>query len=273
MDNYPDHIKRILKRHKDFYALDKPDNIRRCKVDEIYLGDALLVNENLIWHSVHKYIGKPEALVKNNCVEKDDILQLGRLGFLKAMKAFDLSRGVKFSSFAVTAIVREIRCFLRDSASIIRPTRTANDLINRINRIEHELAYMPSVCDLAYLLDEDEEKITKALQVGQSVKYLDEPLRNSGASSDLYVTRMDLIEDSAGIEDEVLDKVYVDAILSTVKKKLSEKEINVLKHRIEGLNQTQTAEKEGISQMRVSRIMKKVARMLKDSDKLEGVGS
>lgn len=262
-DHYPSHIKRNLEKDKDYYSLHNMENIERCKVDEEYLGDVMIVNENLIWHSVHKYIGKPEQIARNNCVEKDDILQLGRMGFIKSIKAFDPTRGVKFSSFSVTAIVREIRCFLRDSANIIRPTRTANELIYRINRLEHELGELPSVEEIAILLDEDEDKIIKALQVGQSVRYLDEPI---GETDDQNITLLDVINNGEGIELDVVDKVYVDSVIDIVKSKLSEKEVSVLKHRISGLNQTQTAEKENISQMRVSRIMKKVAKIIKESN-------
>nr|WP_241254559.1 sigma-70 family RNA polymerase sigma factor [Brevibacillus sp. SYP-B805] len=241
--------------------MDIMDNIMRCKQDDDYLGEVLIVNENLIWHSVHKYIGKPEVIIKNNCIDKDDILQLGRFGFIKSIKAFDVSRGVKFSSFAVTAIVREIRCFLRDSASIIRLTRTANELINKINRIEQELGYLPPISDLAELLNEDKEKITRAIQIGQSVKYLDEPIKAKDPHSS-QMTLFDLIDDSEGVEQEVIDRVYVESLLSKVRHALSEKELRVLRHRIDGLNQSQTAVKENISQMSVSRIMKKVAKLL-----------
>lgn len=241
--------------------MDISENMIQAKEDPDYLGDVLLANENLIWHSVHKYIGNPDAIVKNNCIEKDDILQLGRLGFIKSVKAFDTDRGVKFSSFAVTAIVREVRCFLRDSASIIRPTRTANELITKIKWLEVEWGEHLNIEDTAILLDESEEKIIKAMQIGQPVKYLNEPI-SSVQSQEL--TFLDTMESGVGIEEDIIDRVYVDSIIDTVKEKLTEKELLVLQHRIGGYNQTQAAKRENISQMRVSRIMKKVAKLLED---------
>lgn len=268
MGKYAEHIHSNLERNKKYYSMDEIHNIERCQADEHFLGDCVVVNENLIWHSVHKYIGKPEILTKNHCVEKDDILQLGRLGFLKAVKAFDTSRGVKFSSFAVTAIVREIRCFLRDSANIIRPTRTATELIHRINRLEHDMGYLPAAHEIAMLLDEEEEKVNKALQIGKGVKYLDEPV-GADDQHPQSVTLMDTIYSAENIEEDILDKMYVDAVLESVKRKLSEQEVTVLKHRVDGFNQTQTADMEDISQMKVSRIMRKVAKMLNQSDKMQ----
>lgn len=262
MSKFPDHISDKLSLDRNYYSLDSMDNIETAKLDAEYLGDVLVVNENLIWHSIHKYCGKPETIVKNYCIEKDDIIQLGRIGFIKAIKAFDTGRGVKFSSFAVTAIVREIKCFLRDSASIIRPTRTANELIHRIGRLENDLGYLPLVEDLSLMLDEPEERITKALRVGQPVKYLDEPARNQATTGMEKASLLDFIGDSTNVENSVIDRIYADSIIDAASDKLTDKEIAVLIWRASGLNQTQTAEKENISQMRVSRIMKKVATIL-----------
>lgn len=259
MNQKPHHIVQNIKKDRDYYSLYKMENIERCKVDESYLGDVLIANEDLIWHSVHKYVGKPEVIIASNCIDKDDILQLGRLGFIKSIYAFDTTRGIKFSSFSVTAIVREIRCFLRDSGSIIRPTRTANELIHRINRIDKELGYTPPVDELATMLEVDEEKVIKAIQIGRTVKYLDEPVSNE---PDGGASMMDYVREDFSLEEDVLDTVYVDSLIAEIKDCLSDKEEKILRVRLSGLNQTQTAEREEVSQMRVNRVMRKVARVL-----------
>ena len=133
------HIQENLKKDSNYYSLYDMKNIERCKVDPDYLGEVMIANENMIWYAIHKYIGKPEVIASNYGIEKDDISQLGRMGFIKSIKAFDTNRGIKFSSFAVTAIVREIRCYLRDSANIIRLTRTAHALLNDIKKVEKDL--------------------------------------------------------------------------------------------------------------------------------------
>ena len=271
MNQIPHHITENLKRDKDYYSLYRMENIERCKVDESYLGDVLLVNEDLIWHSVHKYIGKPEVIIANNCIDKDDILQLGRLGFIKSIYAFETSRGIKFSSFSVTAIVREIRCFLRDSGSIIRPTRTANELIHKINRIDKELGYTPPIEELAEMLGSDVEKVTKAIQIGRTVKYLDEPV--TGDSDTGCVSMLDYVTEDFSLEEEVLDVVYVDSLIDEIKDCLSEKEESILRVRLSGLNQTQTAEKEDVSQMRVNRVMRKVAKIITERNIQIGLGN
>jgi RNA polymerase sigma factor (sigma-70 family) len=263
--DFPKHIKENLSKDKTYYSMYRMDNIERCKEDPAYLGDVLLVNENLIWHSVHKYIGKPETIADNNGLEKEDILQLGRMGYIKAIKAFDTTRGIKFSSFAVTAIVREIRCFLRDTANIIRLTRTAHSLLMDIRKVENDFGYMPSVEDLAMLLDEKEEKITKVLQIGQPVKSLEGKVTYPLVEKQRYVPDtclMDLLHADENVEIDVVDKVYVDSIIDSIRAKLTDTEVNVLNSQMEGNSQTQTAREYNISQMRVSRIIKKIAKLI-----------
>ena len=262
----PKHIRENLAIDKSHYSMYRMDNIERCKVDPGFLGDSLLVNENLIWHSIHKYIGKPEAIADNNNIEKEDILQLGRMGFIKAVKAFDTTRGIKFSSFAVTAIVREVRCFLRDTANMIRLTRTAHSLLLEVRKIENEFGYLPSVEDLAILLDEKPDKITKVLQIGQPVRSLEwnvptKMAENRSSATDLSL--VELLHDDVNIESDVVDMVYVDSIIDSIRSKLTDIEFNVLNSQLEGNSQTQTAREYDISQMRVSRIIKKIANLIR----------
>lgn len=252
----------------NYYSLDVKQNVLRCRTDKHFLGEVLIANENLIWHSIHKYIGNPDYLVRNTCIDKDDLLQVGRIGYIKAVHAFDTDRGVKFSSFAVVAIVREVRCFIRDHVNAIRPTRTANDLINRIKRLESDLGYLPNPTTISEMLDVDVDKIIKALQVGQTVKYLEEPVTNPQKVSGFQsTTLLDLIKDSNDVEGEVVTKVYAEGLIEWVQAALTEKERRIFQHRLNGLNQTQVAKLEDVSQMKVSRVMKKIAELIKTRQK------
>jgi RNA polymerase sigma factor (sigma-70 family) len=267
MAQFPEYIQNHLNIDRKYYSLDSMENIEKAKQDSVYLGDVMLVNEKLIWHSVHRYVGKPSQIVQSYSIDKHDIIQLGRIGFIKAIKAFDTTRGIRFSSFAVTAIVREVRCFLRDSARMIRPTRAAHDLMNKIRMIENELDYLPSAAELSDLLDTSSENVTKALTIGKQITYLDEPCRNNkqskGTESDAAM--IDLIEDSSlNVEQEVVDRVFIESMIESLKDLLNDLEREVFRLRVSGLNQTQIAEQKGISQMKVSRVMKKVSNTLRE---------
>jgi RNA polymerase sigma factor (sigma-70 family) len=263
---YPEHIQKNLDNNKNYYSLYNMDNIKRCKVDPLYLGEAMLANECLIWHSIHKYVGNPEIIAGNNGIERDDILQLGRMGFIKAIHAFDTERGIKFSSFSVTAIVREVRCYIRDSASIVRLTRTAHSLMNDIKRVESDLGYMPTVEELSYLLDEKEEKVSKVMQIGKPVKYLDEYMHFDNATQS--VSFLDLVDNTEDVEAYVTDIVYIDSVIDSIRSKISDIDVDVIKSQISGVSQTQTAKDLNISQMRVSRIIKKVANLIRNNTDL-----
>ena len=71
---------------------------------------AVLENNGLIWSVVRRYYGRG--------VEPDDLYQLGRLGLVRAVRNFDESYGVKFSTYAVPKIAGEIRRFLRDDGAV-----------------------------------------------------------------------------------------------------------------------------------------------------------
>lgn len=241
------------------YKLDNKEVILKCRSDKNFLGEAMLANEKLIWHSIHKYIGNPDYILKNSCFEKDDLLQVGRIGFIKAIKAFDYNRGVKFSSFAVVAIVREVKCYLRDYYNIIRPTRTANDLATKIKRLIESLGYQPPPEQIAEIFNISIDKVIKVLQVGQRVRYLEEPIND--------YTLMDTIEDKVDIEHEIVNQLYIENTLKTVKKLLSEDEKRILELNIGGMNQTQIAKQENISQMKVSRVMRKIICLIEENQK------
>jgi RNA polymerase sigma factor (sigma-70 family) len=251
------------------YSLYDMSVLERCKVDSDFLGEVIIANELLIFHSIHKYIGKPEIIATNNSIDKDDILQLGRMGFVKAVKAFDTTRGIKFSSFAVTTIVREVKCYIRDSVGTIRLTRAAHILRNNIRRIENNAEQPPTISELSKMLNVSEEKISKVICVGRNVKSLDEQSSNEGwFNKSLDNTEFINNTESSGsynTHNSIVDKIYVDSLVDSIKDRLSDVELSVVKSQLAGYTQTQTAKINNISQMRVSRIIKKTASLLSTS--------
>jgi len=221
--------------------------IQRCKTDKEYLEKVMLENENLIWFSIRKYIGEPIKLAVHHRIEKDDLLQLGRLALLKAIKRFDPERGVKFSSFAVTAIVREVRCFLRDKTTVIRPTRSASQLLSKIKQTICELQYTPTTKDLACLLDTTEEQIIKVMRVAGDVVY---------AEFDLPETRC--------FENEIVDRIYVREILQDIAFRMTDIEMQIVLDRLSGMTYEQLSNKYRVSENHVVAVMRKAAGVLQE---------
>ena len=265
----PEYIQSNIDKNKDYYSLYDMSNVTRCKNDPMYLGDVMIVNENLIWHCIHKYVGNPDIIAKHNHLDKSDILQLGRVGFIKAIHAFDTERGVKFSSFAATAIMREVRCYLRDSVNIMRISRNAQRILRELRNLEETLGYAPSVEEAAEELDENSNAITKALIIGQPMKYLDAPRKQTtltdgghSYSQRNYGESPYLIDDSPNPEDKALDRIYIQEVLQYLDGKLTTFEKEVLYQQLEGVTQVQIAKEHGVSHMKVSRVMNKIMSLI-----------
>jgi len=266
MCKLPEHIQENLKKDKNYYSLYNMDNIDRCKIDPDYLGDVILVNENLIWHCVHKHVGNLSIILSNAAVDTDDILQLGRLGFIKAIQKFDTTRGIKFSSFAVTAITREIKCHLRDN-KLLRLTRNAARLVTKIKHLENDLGYLPSVEEIADILGESCDNVKKALTVGKPVKYLDEPYAFTDPLDFILTNEL---EEGVGVEeyeDRLVDRLYVESLIDSIKDNLDETELNILKSQLDEHTQVKTAQDYNVSQMKVLRTLRKIKRLLKEQQK------
>ena len=260
----PKYIREMLEKDKDYYSLHNMDNILRAKEDSGYLGDVILANENLIWYSIHKYVGKPEVIARNNGIDKDDIFQLGRLGFIKAINAFDVNRKVKFSSFAAPAIMREVRCFIRDSGNIIKLSRKATSVLRGISKLKNDLGYSPSIEEASELLDVDSNKIIKALCIGQSVKYLDEPVTSSHFSINNSPEYSFEIEDTSCIpEDIVVEGMFIKDLMGFLRRNLNTLEKTILARQLQGATQAQTAHENGISIMKVGRTLRKIVDLIK----------
>lgn len=221
--------------------------VRRCNDDKGYLEQIMLKNENLIWFSIRKYIGEPVEVAAKHRIDKDDLLQLGRLAMLKCIKRFDPDRGVKFSSFTVTAIVREVRCFLRDKTSVIRPTRSASELLSRIKQTICELEYVPSTRDIAELLDVDEQRVVKAMKVAGDTVY---------AEFDMPIPKQ--------AEDDVIDSMYTQEILQDMACRMTDVEFNIVLGRLNGMSYRQLSEKYKVSKKAVVRTMRKAREVLRD---------
>lgn len=245
------------------YSLYDMENIEKAKQDPDYLGRILEKNKNLIWHSIHKYVRTSQNYLHACGMTNDDLYQVGCIGFMKAIKAFDTKRGIKFSSFAAITIAREVRHFMRSNYSVINISRGAQQLLAEIKDIEAELGYIPPVNVLAELLNVSEKRVTQVLKVSGFIKSLDEV-----NSFDMEYS--EFVESDEKVDMNVEDKIYIDRLLECVKDKLNDTEIKVLKLQLSGNNQSDTAKDLGVSNMKVSRIVQKIREILKDTEFSKG---
>ena len=116
----------------------------------------------------------------------DDMFQVGCIGLVKAIDNFDLSYGVKFSTYSVPMVLGEVRRYLRDNSSI-RISRSIKDIAYKVIKLKDELTVKNGVCptdkELADMLDIEESDIVNALDALRPPVSLFEPIYNDGGDT------------------------------------------------------------------------------------------
>jgi RNA polymerase sigma-B factor len=194
----------------------------------------------------------------------DDLVQVASLGLVKAVERFDPDRGFAFTSFAVPTIVGELKRYFRDSGWALHVDRSAQELARKINDAEHRISATtgrsPTVSELAQYLELSEEEVLDGLQTAEAYDALslDAPLQGD---DDGTTSRLDAIGD----EDERLLLVDDHATVFAAARHLPRREREILFLRFgEDLTQTEIAERVGVSQMQVSRLLRRSLRRLQE---------
>ena len=191
--------------------------------------------------------------------EPEDIIQLGMIGLLKAIKNFDFSYGVKFSTYAVPMIAGEIKRFLRDDG-LIKVSRSTKEMAQIIYHktinYEKEKGESPSISVLSKLTGYSEEEIIFALNSTEAVTSLDSMIESEADSA--MVNK--LADKSSLFEEHIINKIMLTDILSSLKPR--ERQVITLRY-FSSMTQQEVSEIIGVSQVQVSRIEKKVIEKLK----------
>lgn len=180
-------------------------------------------------------------------IEYEDLYSAGCLGLLKAVKAFDSGRGVKFSTYAVPVILGEIKRLFRDGGSV-HVSRSLKDLSIKLQKICSDFVQHngrePAISELAEITGETESDISEALCASQ-------PLLSLTASDD---------ESQLDIPVEAPDETIIDILaLRQLMQELSDEDRTLLELRyFKSFTQSKTAQILGITQVQVSRREKKL---------------
>jgi len=194
----------------------------------------------------------------------EDLVQVASLGLVKAVERFDPDRGFAFSSFAVPTIVGELKRYFRDTAWALHVDRGAQERVRRITDAQQKLSSrtgrMPTVDELAQYLEMSQEAVLDGLQTAEAygAVSLDAPL---AGEEDEETSRLDAI----GEEDERLDLVDQHATIFAAARHLPNREREILFLRFgEDLTQSEIAERVGVSQMQVSRLLRRSLQRLRE---------
>lgn len=196
----------------------------------------------------------------------DDIVQVGMLGLLGAIRRFDSSFGRSFEAFAVPTIIGEIKRFLRDKTWDVHVPRRIKELGPRIKAtveaLTIELQRSPLVSEVAERLEVSEEEVLEAMEMGRSYQALSMDHSIESDSDGSTVTLFDVV----GREDEEYEKTNRRMIVADAMSVLSEREKQIIQLTyLEQLSQKEAGEKLGISQMHVSRLQRKAVKKLQQA--------
>jgi RNA polymerase sigma-B factor len=188
----------------------------------------------------------------------EDLTQVATIGLLKAVDRFEPERGVEFSTFATPTVVGEIKRHFRDKGWAIRVPRRLQELRLAITRATAELSQTsgrsPTVSELAAHLGVSEDDILEGLESAQAYATLS---LDAAASSDGSDEGASLV-DTLGEDDAALQEVEARATVDPLLAGLPPRERRIVEMRFyENLTQSQIAERVGVSQMHVSRLLAK----------------
>ena len=219
------------------------------------MEDLVKDNSGLVWNIARRFI--------NRGYELEDLYQIGSIGFIKAIKRFDINLDVQLSTYAVPYILGEIKRFIRDDG-LIKVSRQTKELNIKIKMLSNE--YLSkygeeiTVTKISQLLNITKEEVASAIESSISIDSIDSNNTDDNRS---------LIDKISNTKDEY--NVLVNHLdLKKVIRELNDRERQIILLRYyKEQTQTQVGKVLGITQVQVSRIEKKVLEKMKV--KLEAV--
>lgn len=203
-------------------------------------------NQGLIWNIVARFSGRG--------YEKEELYQIGAIGLIKAVKRFDFSFGVKFSTYAVPYIMGEIKRFIRDDGPI-KISRSIKELNSKINELQNknlkEAGQELSVKEVARKLNVSKEEVAVAIESARPLESINGEAYNE-ENGESKISKISNKEDDV---NKLINRLTINRLIQELDER--EKKIIILRYFREK-TQTEVANLLGISQVQVSRIEKKI---------------
>lgn len=220
---------------------------------------------NLVRFLANKFKNRGEPL--------DDLIQVGYLGLLKAIDRFDPSRGLEFTTYATPTIMGEIKRHFRDKGWSVRVPRRLQELSAKVNQatdvLTTELQRSPKIEEIAEYLDASVDEVLEAME--SSSAYSSVPLEGTGNNDNDDAPS---VLDRYATEDSALNFTDDRLIIEEALKGFSPREREVIDLRfLQGMTQIEIAEQLGISQVQVSRLLRRTLKKIQDKIDPEGVMS
>ncbi|MBM6775320.1 SigB/SigF/SigG family RNA polymerase sigma factor [Olsenella profusa] len=208
---------------------------------------------------------------KNRGESLDDLVQVGTIGLIKAIDRFDPDRGLEFTTYATPTIMGEIKRHFRDKGWSVRVPRRLQELSSKVTQAADDLTTQlqrsPSVEEIAERLGVSVDEVLEAME--SSSAYSSVPLEGGGSGDDEEAPS---VIDHYATEDADLAASDDRMILEDAIEDFSPREQDVIRMRfVDGLTQVEIAERLGVSQVQVSRLLRRTLRRIQDKIDPEGL--
>ncbi|GAA0447272.1 MAG: RNA polymerase sigma factor SigB [Bacillota bacterium] len=232
--------------------------IQQEPTDEALQEKLVLTYKDLVESIARKY--------SRNSAIHEDLVQVGMIGLLAAVRRYDPSFGKSFESFAIPTIIGEIKRFIRDKTWSVHVPRRIKELGPKIKKAVDTLTTnnqkSPTVREIADYLEVSEEDILETMEMGKSYKALSVDRKIEADSDGSTVAILDLVGNEEAGYNTIDQRMLLEKILPI----LSEREQQILKYTyFENMSQKETGELLGISQMHVSRLQRRSLRKLREA--------
>lgn len=234
--------------------MDTLELIRKSKEGDKEARDRVVTeNVGLVWSIVRRFANRGH--------EMEDLFQIGTIGLIKSIDKFDYSYNVKFSTYAVPMITGEIKRFLRDDG-MIKVSRSLKEISTRIKAYRERYASTngrePTIEEIEKELNITKDEILMALETGSEVESLYKTIYQ-GDGSPIYL--IDKLAETKDENENMIDKLALNEVIGT----LDERDQEIIKLRyFKDRTQTDIAKELGISQVQVSRMEKRILKVLRD---------
>lgn len=229
--------------------------IRKAQEGDQKELEKLLDNNNrLIWSIVKRFQGRG--------YEKEDLYQIASIGFIKAVKRFDMNYEVKLSTYTVPYMIGEIKRYIRDDGPI-KVSRSIKELGIKIRELRKEYFYKKGK-DITFEEIQKELKVSKediilAVESTTKLESLEEKT-NQNSSNGKDINLIDKLQNNKNEEEMITNKIVINELIE----QLNERDKKVILLRFfKEKTQTQVAEILGISQVQISRIERKILNNMK----------
>ncbi len=200
----------------------------------------------------------------NRGVALDDLIQVASLGLVKAVERFDPGRGLEFSTFATPTIVGELKRHFRDKGWAVRVPRRVQELHVEINSLVNELTQQlgrsPTVAELARHARSSTEDVLEAMEAGQAYRSTSIDAPRGGDEDEGRDLANQLGDPDVNLFDAE-DRMVISRLIQSLPRR---EQLMVHLRFFEGMTQSQIAERLGISQMHVSRLLAKSLTILRE---------